>query len=213
MNLQTVRLAREGAVVVASIDRPAQRNALNAQVRAELLSVLDACADDDGVRVLVLTGAGERAFAVGADLGELRARGLVEQREAMSGRRIFDAVAEYGKPVLAMLNGVALGGGCELALACDLRLAAETARLGQPEIHLGLIPGAREARRRPRHGTRAVPRRVRQRGRPRGRRCLPGEAAARLPRPLNDRIQGTATPFRRREFHNAGRRTEPEPWN
>lgn len=141
MNLQTVRLAREGAVVVASIDRPAQRNALNAQVRAELLSVLDACADDDGVRVLVLTGAGERAFAVGADLGELRARGLVEQREAMSGRRIFDAVAEYGKPVLAMLNGVALGGGCELALACDLRLAAETARLGQPEIHLGLIPG------------------------------------------------------------------------
>ncbi|HEY0023796.1 MAG TPA: enoyl-CoA hydratase-related protein [Longimicrobium sp.] len=147
---ELLRIERDGAVAIVTIDRPEKRNALSAQVRAELIAVLDALRDDDAVRVLVVTGAGDKAFVAGADIGEFAQRTPLEQRAAMTGRRVFDEVAAYPKPVLAMINGLALGGGCELALACDVRLAADTAKLGQPEINLGIIPGGGGTQRLPR---------------------------------------------------------------
>jgi enoyl-CoA hydratase len=146
-----VRIERlVGGVAVVTIERPEKRNALSAAVRAELIAALDALRDDDSVRVLVLTGAGERAFVAGADIAEFAERTPLEQRAAMTGRRVFDEIAAFPKPVLAMINGYALGGGCELALACDVRLAADTAKLGQPEINLGIIPGGGGTQRLPR---------------------------------------------------------------
>jgi enoyl-CoA hydratase len=146
-----VRIERlERGVAVVTIDRPEKRNALSAAVRAELIAALDALRDDDSVRVLVLTGAGERAFVAGADIAEFAERTPLEQRAAMTGRRVFDEIAAFPKPVLAMINGYALGGGCELALACDVRVAADTAKLGQPEINLGIIPGGGGTQRLPR---------------------------------------------------------------
>ena len=129
-------------VATVTIDRPDARNALNGQVREELKAVFEAVADDDSVRVVVLTGADEaKAFVAGADVTELRERGVVEQREASEPPRVYEAVADCPKPVVARVNGHALGGGCELAQACDVRIAREDAKLGQPEINLGLIPG------------------------------------------------------------------------
>jgi enoyl-CoA hydratase len=147
---ELLQIERDGAVAIVTINRPEKRNALSAQVRAELIAVLDELRDDDSVRVLVITGAGDKAFVAGADIGEFAQRTPLEQRAAMTGRRVFDEVAAYPKPVLAMLNGLALGGGCELALACDVRLAADTAKLGQPEINLGIIPGGGGTQRLPR---------------------------------------------------------------
>ncbi|CAA9351176.1 MAG: Enoyl-CoA hydratase [uncultured Gemmatimonadetes bacterium] len=145
-----VRLERDGAVAILTVDRPEKRNALNAAVRAELIAALDALRGDTKVRVLVVTGEGEKAFVAGADIGEFAERTPLEQRAAMTGRRVFDEIAAYPKPVIAMINGFALGGGCELALACDLRIAADTAKLGQPEINLGIIPGGGGTQRLPR---------------------------------------------------------------
>lgn len=138
---------RVGRIVV---NRPQKRNSLNAAVRRELVEALDAWRDDPAVRVVVLTGAGDKAFIAGADIGEFAERTPVEQRQAMTGRRVFDELAAYPKPTIAMINGFALGGGCEVALACDLRIAARSARLGQPEIKLGLLPGGGGTQRLPR---------------------------------------------------------------
>jgi enoyl-CoA hydratase len=147
---ELLQVERDGAVAIVTINRPEKRNALSAQVRAELIAALDELRDDDSVRVLVITGAGDKAFVAGADIGEFAQRTPLEQRASMTGRRVFDEVAAYPKPVLAMINGLALGGGCELALACDVRLAADTAKLGQPEINLGIIPGGGGTQRLPR---------------------------------------------------------------
>lgn len=142
---------RADHVATVTIDRPDARNALNAQVRSELESVFAAIEDDDGVRVVVLTGSDEaRAFVAGADVRELRERGVVEQREASERPRVYETVAGCSKPVVARVNGHALGGGCELAQACDVRIAREDAKLGQPEINLGLIPGGGGTQRLPR---------------------------------------------------------------
>jgi enoyl-CoA hydratase len=100
--------------------------------------------------VVVFTGAGEKAFVAGADIGEFAGRTPLEQREAMTGRRVFDEIAAFPKPTIAMINGFCLGGGCELALACDVRVASDAARLGQPEINLGIIPGGGGTQRLPR---------------------------------------------------------------
>lgn len=150
MSYETIRVEREGRVAVVTIDRPEKRNALSGTVRAELLAALDSLRDEPEVRVLVLTGAGEKAFVAGADIAEFAERTPLEQRATMAGRRIFEEIAAYPKPVIAMINGFALGGGCELALACDVRVAADTARLGQPEINLGIIPGGGGTQRLPR---------------------------------------------------------------
>ncbi|WP_247728589.1 enoyl-CoA hydratase/isomerase family protein [Halovivax limisalsi] len=138
-------------VATVTIDRPEARNALNATVREELVDALTALEADERARVVVLTGSDEaKAFVAGADVAELRERTLVEQREKSKRPRVYETVDELDLPVLARINGHALGGGCELAVACDVRIADERAKLGQPEITLGLIPGGGATQRLPR---------------------------------------------------------------
>jgi len=150
MAYETLLLSVRDRIGLLTINRPDKRNALNATVRRELVEALDGWRHDDAVRVVVITGAGEKAFIAGADIAEFAERTPVEQRAALTGRRIYEEIAAFPKPVIAMINGYALGGGCEVALACDLRIAARSARLGQPEIKLGLIPGGGGTQRLPR---------------------------------------------------------------
>ena len=138
---ETVLLERRGRVAVITINRPDKLNALNIKTRQEGALALDELREDREVRVVVITGAGEKSFVAGADIGEFEGRTAVTQRDVMTGRSLFTAVDTFPKPVIAMINGFCLGGGCELALACDLRIASERARFGQPEINLGIIPG------------------------------------------------------------------------
>ena len=147
---ETLLVEVKGNVAVIVVNRPEKRNALNSQVRAELLQVLDALRTHDDARVIIITGAGDKAFIAGADIGEFAQRSALEQRAIMAERSIFDAISAHPKPVIAMINGFALGGGCEVALACDVRIAARSARLGQPEIKLGIIPGGGGTQRLPR---------------------------------------------------------------
>ncbi|HLL46223.1 MAG TPA: enoyl-CoA hydratase-related protein [Longimicrobiaceae bacterium] len=150
MSPETILVDADGGVAVVTVNRPDKRNALNSQVRSEVVAALDALRGDDSVRVVVFTGAGDKAFVAGADIGEFAQRTPLEQREAMTGRRVFDEIAAFPKPTIAMINGFCLGGGCELALACDVRVASDAARLGQPEINLGIIPGGGGTQRLPR---------------------------------------------------------------
>lgn len=150
MSYETLRVERQGAIGIVTIDRPEKRNALNAAVRGELVRAVAELEREAAVRVVVFTGAGEKAFVAGADIGEFAERTPLEQRAAMTGTRVFDAIAACAKPTLAMINGFALGGGCELAMACDIRVAAESAKLGQPEVNLGIIPGGGGTQRLPR---------------------------------------------------------------
>ncbi len=150
MPYETLLLQIEERIATIVVNRPEKRNALNGVVRRELVDALDLVRHEREVRVVVVTGAGEKAFIAGADIGEFAERTPIEQREAMEGRRVFEVIADYPKPTIAMINGYALGGGCELALACDLRVAARSARLGQPEIKLGIIPGGGGTQRLPR---------------------------------------------------------------
>jgi enoyl-CoA hydratase len=150
MTFQTLLLDTTERVATITINRPDRRNALNATVRSELVEALDHLRDADDVRVVIITGAGDKAFVAGADITEFADRTPLEQRAAMAGRRVFDEVAAFPKPTIAMINGFALGGGCELAMACDIRIAARSARFGQPEIRLGLIPGGGGTQRLPR---------------------------------------------------------------
>ena len=141
-NLENLLLERDGAVATITVNRPKVLNALNAQTLNELRRVILALKHDDEVRVVIITGAGEKSFVAGADINELAVQTPVSGREhARSGQHILDLIENMGKPVIAAINGFALGGGCELAMACTLRIAADTARLGQPEINLGIIPG------------------------------------------------------------------------
>jgi enoyl-CoA hydratase/carnithine racemase len=139
---ENLLLERDGATAIVTINRPAVLNALNAPTIDALRRVMLELQRDAGVRVIVLTGAGEKAFVAGADINELAVQTPTSGREhALKGQHVFDVIENLGKPVVAAINGFALGGGCELAMACTLRIAADTARLGQPEINLGLIPG------------------------------------------------------------------------
>jgi enoyl-CoA hydratase len=138
---ETLLVERRGRVAVVTINRPEKRNALNIQTRAEGAAALEELREDEGVRVVVFTGAGDKAFIAGADIGEFAGRTAVTQRDVMTGRSLFTAIDTFPKPVIAMINGYCLGGGCELAMACDLRIASERASFGQPEINLGIIPG------------------------------------------------------------------------
>ncbi len=146
----TVLRQDEGRVAILTINRPDKLNALNQAVRDEALAHLEAIAADDDIGAVVLTGAGEKSFVAGADIGEFAGRSPFDQREAMRFPRIFDVMANFPKPVIAMINGFCLGGGCELAMSCDMRVASEKARFGQPEIKLGLIPGGGGTQRLPR---------------------------------------------------------------
>jgi enoyl-CoA hydratase len=150
MGFETLRVEDSAGIAWVTINRPEKRNALNATVRRELLEAFDGLAQRDDVRVVVITGAGDKAFVAGADVSEFAGRTALAQRAFMQDRRIFDELASFPKPVIAMINGFALGGGCELAMACDIRVAARSAKLGQPEIRLGLIPGAGGTQRLPR---------------------------------------------------------------
>lgn len=132
---------RDDHVAVVTLNRPEKLNALNAEVRRLLMETFDALAEDDDVRVVVLHGAGEKAFVAGADIGEFAARSYMEQRAVYDRRRVYETVAEFPKPVIAAIHGFCLGGGSELALACDIRVADPTARISQAEIRIGLIPG------------------------------------------------------------------------
>lgn len=138
---ETLLLDKLDRVAIITINRPEKRNALNIQTRAEGAAILEELRDDDSVGVVVFTGAGDKAFIAGADIAEFAGRTSITQRDVMMGRSLFTAVDSFPKPVIAMINGYCLGGGCELALACDIRIASETASFGQPEINLGIIPG------------------------------------------------------------------------
>jgi enoyl-CoA hydratase len=151
MSYEHLLVERDESVLLITINRPKVLNALNSATLAELSSAVDDAAADDGVRALVLTGAGEKSFVAGADINELAQQTPVGGRDhAARGQRVFDRLERLGKPVIAAVNGFALGGGCELAMACTLRLAADTAKFGQPEINLGLIPGYAGSQRLPR---------------------------------------------------------------
>src|SRR3954462_14488634 len=135
-------LAREGQTALVTINRPQVLNALNAHTLTELRRAFNELRDDPGVRVVIVTGAGDKAFVAGADISELASLSPAQaQAHALAGQQVFDAIEHLGKPVIAAINGFALGGGCELAMACTLRVAADTARLGQPEVNLGIPPG------------------------------------------------------------------------
>jgi len=132
---------RQGIAFV-TINRPAVRNALNSATIAEIGSVFEQIEGDDTIRVAILTGAGDKAFVAGADINELATLAPVAGKEyALVGQAVFDSIERLGKPVIAAVNGYALGGGCELAMSCTFRIASENAMFGQPEVKLGLIPG------------------------------------------------------------------------
>jgi enoyl-CoA hydratase/carnithine racemase len=137
----TVTVQVADRVAVVTIDRPEVRNALSNQVLVELGAALTRLQDDDAAGVVVFTGAGDRAFVAGADISELRDY-IPQTALASDIQRLFDRIEEFPKPTIAAVNGVALGGGCELAMACDIRIAAETARFGLPETALAVLPGA-----------------------------------------------------------------------
>ncbi len=138
---ETLIVERRHRVALITINRPEKRNALNIQTRQEGAAALDELREDESIGVVVFTGAGDKAFIAGADIAEFAGRTAITQRDVMLGRSLFTAIDAFPKPVIAMVNGYCLGGGCELALACDLRIASETASFGQPEINLGIIPG------------------------------------------------------------------------
>jgi enoyl-CoA hydratase len=138
---ETLLVERRERVAIITINRPDKRNALNIKTREEGAALLEDLRNDASVGVVVFTGAGDKAFIAGADIGEFAGRTAMMQRDVMTARSLFTAIDTFPKPVIAMINGYCLGGGCELALACDIRIASETASFGQPEINLGIIPG------------------------------------------------------------------------
>ena len=151
MNYETLSCRIEHEVATVTLNRPKVLHALNSQVFDELERLFSDLAADEAVRVVLLTGAGEKAFAAGADINELTSTNVVTgELKARRGQAVFRLIETCGKPVIALVNGFALGGGCELALACTLRIASETAKLGQPEVKLGLIPGYGGTQRLPR---------------------------------------------------------------
>lgn len=140
-NYETILIEKRESVAVLTVNRPDKLNSLNERVHLESVHALDQLRADESVRVLVITGAGEKSFVAGADIKEFAGKTAAEQRSVFQGRSLFNSLDTFPKPVIAMISGFCLGGGCELALACDLRFASERARFGQPEINLGIIPG------------------------------------------------------------------------
>ena len=148
---EIILLEKRAPVAVITLNRPRVLNALNGALLADLEAAIEDCAADDSVRVILLTGAGGKAFAAGADIAELATLDAAAGKAyAMRGQGLFRRIETLGKPVIAVIPGFALGGGCELAMACTLRIAADTAKLGQPEVKLGVIAGFGGTQRLPR---------------------------------------------------------------
>jgi enoyl-CoA hydratase len=142
MTFENILLEKKNSIAYVTVNRPKVLNALNMATMEELGTAFLDIRNDASIRVAILTGAGEKAFVAGADIGELTKQDAVSGKEhAHTGQAVLDLIENLGKPVIACINGFALGGGCELAMACTMRLASENAKLGQPEVKLGLIPG------------------------------------------------------------------------
>lgn len=151
LNLDNVLYQTRGAIAYVTINRPQVLNALNKGTWADLRTAFEHARDDSGVRGVILTGAGDKAFIAGADIGDLAKLSAVEaEQSSRSGQGVLDLIENLGKPVIAAINGFALGGGLETAMACTIRIAVEHARFGQPEVHLGLLPGGGGTQRLPR---------------------------------------------------------------
>jgi enoyl-CoA hydratase len=138
---ETITVQKRGRVAILTINRPDKLNALSGKVHAEGVAALDELKHDDEVRVVVITGSGEKSFIAGADIGEFQDKTPVTQRNSFTERSLFNSIDTFPKPVIAMVNGFCLGGGNELAMACDIRIASENARFSQPEINLGIMCG------------------------------------------------------------------------
>ncbi|HKD84673.1 MAG TPA: enoyl-CoA hydratase-related protein [Terriglobales bacterium] len=151
MNFENLLFEKRGAVAVVTINRPKVLNALNMATMDELRQAFTAIRDDRDARVAILTGAGEKAFVAGADIGELNKQDPVQAKEyTHRGQGVLDLIENLGKPAICAVNGFALGGGCEIAMACSFRIASENAKFGQPEVKLGIIPGYGGTQRLPR---------------------------------------------------------------
>ena len=150
MAYETILMERRGAVAIIRFNRPNKLNAMSTKMKDEILDALAIADSDSGVRVVVFTGTGDKAFVAGADINEFKDRTAVEQWDLYQQPFLYDGVDRFSKPVIAMINGYCLGGGCELALACDIRIASDRAQIGQPEINIGIIPGGGGSQRLPR---------------------------------------------------------------
>src|SRR5213594_5159366 len=149
--LENVLYEKKGAIAYITLNRPKVLNALNRRTWEDLRTAFEDAQDDTAVRGVILTGAGDKAFIAGADINELARVTAIEGEEASSfGQAVLNLIENVGKPVIAAVNGFALGGGCETAMACTLRIAAEHAKFGQPEVALGIIPGGGGTQRLPR---------------------------------------------------------------
>jgi enoyl-CoA hydratase len=138
---EVITVERHGSVAILTINRPEKLNALNSEVHTKGVEALELLNDDESVHVLIITGSGFKSFIAGADISEFEGQTPVSQRELFKGRSLFNSIDAFPKPVIAMINGFCLGGGNELALACDIRICSENARFSQPEIDLGIMPG------------------------------------------------------------------------
>jgi enoyl-CoA hydratase/carnithine racemase len=151
LTLANVAYEKNGAIATVTVNRPKVLNALNTPTWADLRTAFEDARDDGAVRGVILTGSGDKAFIAGADIGELvHATALQAEESSRFGQKVLDLIENLGKPVVAAVNGFALGGGCETAMACTIRIAVESAKFGQPEVKLGLLPGGGGTQRLPR---------------------------------------------------------------
>src|SRR4051794_34084852 len=151
LNLETISYAKKGAIAYVTLNRPKALNALNKRTWEDLNAAFEDAQDDAAVRGVILTGAGDKAFIAGADISELaQISGVEAEKSSRFGQDVLSFIETLGKPVIAAVNGFALGGGCETAMACTIRIATENAKFGQPEVKLGIIPGYGGTQRLPR---------------------------------------------------------------
>src|ERR1700728_2687712 len=151
MNFENIVLEKRNAIAYVTVNRPKVLNALNMATMEELRAAFHDIKNDKNIRVVLFTGSGEKAFIAGADIGELAKHDAVSGKEyTHRGQSVLNLIENLGKPVIACINGFALGGGCEIAMACTMRLASENAKLGQPEVKLGIVPGYGGTQRLPR---------------------------------------------------------------